>query len=113
MTPDDFIRMFFDTIQKELPDAKRGADGRSTRFRGSSAVATWSNELWEVELSNGTAEPMRRQYDPSNARSSESAAIRFVDAMRLAAGMEPIMRENTVNRYRNTHGPRQAGNKAS
>jgi hypothetical protein len=106
LTPDDFIRSFFDTIQKELPDAKRGADGRSTRFRGSSAVAIWSNELWEVELSNGTAEPMRRQYDPSNARSSESAAIRFVDAMRLAAGMEPVLRESTVNRYRMSGRPK-------
>lgn len=106
MTADEFIRSFFDTIQKELPDVKRGADGRSARFRGSSAVATWSNELWEVELSNGTEEPIRRQYDPAIARSSESAAIRFVDAMRSAAGMEPIVRENAVNRYRTSGRPK-------
>ena len=106
MKPDEFIRSFFDSIKGQLREATHGEDGKSTRYRDSVVVATWSNRLWDVELTNGGTEPIRRQYDPSIARSSESAANYFVDALRRAAGQEPFPRETVLVRYRSAGRPR-------
>lgn len=100
MKPDDYIQSFFDTIKKQLLSATRGADGKSTRYRNSVVVATWSNDLWDVELRGGESEPIRRLYDPLNARSSEAAANYFVDALLRAAGQEPLPREIDPSRFR-------------
>lgn len=106
MKPDEFIQTFFDSIEGQLREATHGDDGRSTRYRDSVVVATWSNRLWDVELSNAGAEPIRRQYDPTIARSSESAANYFVDALRRAAGQEPFPRETTLVRFRTAGRPK-------
>ena len=63
-------------------------------------AASWSNELWEVQLNNTeVAEPIRRQYDPTRARSAEGAANYFVDELRRATGQEPILRPETLLRH--------------
>ena len=100
MEPDESIQSFFETIKKQLLNSTRGADGKSTRYRNSTVVATWSNELWDVELLDGESEPIRRRYDPLNARSSEAAANYFVDALLRAAGQEPLPREIDSARFR-------------
>ncbi len=99
MEPDKYIRSFFDAIRNQLLETTMEKDGTIARYRDSVVAATWSNRLWEVELRNETAEPLRRQYDPFIARSSESAANYFVDALLRAAGEEPIPRVVVTTRW--------------
>ncbi len=99
MEPDKYIKSFFDTIRTQLDETKLGKDGTTARYRDAVVAATWSNQLWEVELRSDATEPLKRQYDPFVARSSESAANYFVDALLRASGQEPIARPVTATRY--------------
>ena len=96
MEPDKYIKSFFDSIRTQLDETKVGKDGTTARYRDAVVAATWSNDLWEVELRAHDAEPLKRQYDPSIARSSESAANYFVDALLRASGQEPVARPVTT-----------------
>lgn len=99
MEPDEYIRSFFNSIKDQLLEASVAADGRSARYRNSVVAATWSNLLWDVQLQGDVAEPIRRQYDPSNARSSEAAANYFVDALLRLAGQEPVARAVVIRHH--------------
>lgn len=107
MEPDKYIKSFFDALSNQLDQAKLGGDGKSAKYEKSVVAATWSNELWEIELKSDEMEPMRRQYDPANARSSESAANYFVDALRRAAGQEPFPRVVVNSRYSHPGRPKR------
>ena len=99
MEPDKYIKSFFDSIRSQLDETKMGKDGTTARYRDAVVAATWANELWQVELRATDAEPVRRQYDPLVARSSESAANYFVDALLRASGQEPVARPVTSTRF--------------
>ena len=95
MEPDEYIETLFRSLNEQLPQAKVRPDGKSATYRNLVVQATWSDDLWEVQLKNNGSEPIRRQYDPSRARSSEAAANYFVDELRRATGQEPIERPQT------------------
>jgi hypothetical protein len=97
--PDKYIQSFFETIQTQLDETKVGKDGTTARYREATVAATWSNRLWEVELRSDASEPLKRQYDPFVARSSESAANYFVDALLRASGQEPVARPVVATRF--------------
>jgi hypothetical protein len=99
--PDKYIQSFFDAIRNQLDETKIGKDGTTARYRESVVAARWQNRLWEVELrTNETeAEPLRRVYDPFIARSSETAANYFVDALLRASGQEPVVRPVAPSRF--------------
>ncbi len=99
MEPDKYIQSFFEAIRTQLDETKVGKDGTTARYRDAVVAATWSNELWEVELRSAEAEPLKRQYDPNIARSSESAANYFVDALLRASGQEPVARPVVATRF--------------
>lgn len=99
MEPDKYIQSFFDAIRTQLDETKVGKDGTTARYRDSIVAATWSNRLWEVELRSEAVEPVKRQYDPFVARSSESAANYFVDALLRASGQEPVARPVVATRF--------------
>lgn len=99
MEPDKYIQSFFEAIRTQLDETKVGKDGTTARYRDAVVAATWSNELWEVELRSSAAEPLKRQYDPNVARSSESAANYFVDALLRASGQEPVVRPMAATRF--------------
>ena len=99
MEPDKYIQSFFDSIRTQLDETKVAKDGQTARYRDSVVAATWSNELWEVELRSDATEPVKRQYDPFVARSSESAANYFVDALLRASGQEPVARPVVLTRF--------------
>jgi len=96
--PNDYIRSFFENIKAQLRETKMGLDGKSARYREFTVAAAWSNNLWDVHLDDESPEPVRRLYDPTKARSTESAANYFVDALRKATGQEPIVRAETMAR---------------
>jgi hypothetical protein len=97
--PDKYIKSFFDAIRTQLDETKVGKDGTTAHYRDAVVAATWSNELWQVELRSDAAEPLKRQYDPFVARSSESAANYFVDALLRASGQEPVARPVVLTRF--------------
>jgi hypothetical protein len=90
--PEEYIKTFFGSVNEQLPQTKIRPDGKSATYKRLTVSATWADDLWEVQLRNGEGEPVRRQYDPTKARSSEGAANYFVDEIRKASGMEPILR---------------------
>ena len=90
MSPDDYIREFFATIKTYLGEAEIKSSGRHAKYKNSSITASWTDELWNVEMQDDVLGPMKRLYDPSIARSAETAAVSFIDAMRKAAGEEPL-----------------------
>jgi hypothetical protein len=97
---DAYIEAFFEGLKTQLREAKVRPDGKSATYRNLTIAASWSNELWEVQLNNTeVAEPIRRQYDPTKARSAEGAANYFVDELRRATGQEPILRPETLLRH--------------
>jgi len=67
---------------------------RRASYKNSIVTARWSDYFWDVEMKtaekSAETEPLRRLYDPSNARSSETAAEYFVDALLKAAGDDPL-----------------------
>jgi hypothetical protein len=97
--PDKYIQSFFDAIRNQLDETKIGKDGTTARYRDSVVAARWQNRLWEVELRTSEAEPLRRVYDPFVARSSETAANYFVDALLRASGQEPVARPVVPSRF--------------
>jgi hypothetical protein len=97
--PDKYIQSFFEAIRTQLDETKVGKDGTTARYRDAVVAATWANELWEVELRSEAGEPLKRQYDPNIARSSESAANYFVDALLRASGQEPVARPVVLTRF--------------
>lgn len=99
MEPDKYIQSFFDAIRSQLDETKIGKDGTTARYRDAVVAARWENRLWEVELRTNEAEPLRRVYDPFVARSSETAANYFVDALLRASGQEPVVRPVTTGRF--------------
>ena len=99
MEPDKYIQSFFEAIRTQLDETKVGKDGTTARYRDAVVAATWTNELWEVELRSEAGEPLKRQYDPNIARSSESAANYFVDALLRASGQEPVARPVVLTRF--------------
>lgn len=98
MQREEYIDTFFKNIKAQLADATVGKSGLSVHYRDHVVAATWSNELWDIQLNNGHAEPIQRQYDPTNARSSQHAANYFVDALLRANGEEPIPRAPVLMR---------------
>ena len=90
MSPDDYIREFFATIKTYLGEAEIKSSGRHAKYKNSSITASWTDELWNVEMHDDVLGPMKRLYDPSIARSAETAAVSFIDALRKAAGEEPL-----------------------
>jgi len=90
--PDKYIQSFFEAIRTQLDETKVGKDGTTARYRDAVVAATWANRLWEVELRSEASEPLKRQYDPFVARSSDAAANTFVDALLKAHGQEPVER---------------------
>ena len=100
MEPDKYIQTFFDSIRTQLDETKVGRDGTTARYRDAVVAAKWCNDLWEVELRSEAQEPVKRQYDPLIARSSESAANYFVDALLRASGQEPAPRPVTTRFHR-------------
>lgn len=100
MERDAYIEAFFETLKAQLREAKVRPDGKSATYRNLVVAASWSNELWEVQLNNTeVAEPIRRQYDPTRARSAEGAANYFVDELRRATGQEPLPRPEAAMRH--------------
>lgn len=100
MERDEYIETFFNSLKAQLREAKVRPDRKSATYRNFVVAASWSNNLWDVQLSNhDSTEPIRRQYDPTRARSSESAANYFVDELRRATGQEPIVRPETNLRH--------------
>jgi len=98
--PLEYIRSFFDDIKEQLLETKVGPDGKSARYRNLTVAAAWSNRLWEVRLDD-VEQPVRRQFDPLNARSTKGAANCFVDALRRATGQEPVLRPEPPGRHYN------------
>jgi hypothetical protein len=97
---DTYIETFFEMLKAQLREAKVKPDGKSATYRNLTVAASWSNELWEVQLNNAeVAEPIRRQYDPTKARSAEGAANYFVDELRRATGQEPLPRPEAALRH--------------
>lgn len=92
MQRDEYIESFFNDIKSQLTEATVGKDGRSAHYKDLVVAAKWSNELWNIQLNNSNDEPIQRQYDPANARSSQAAANYFVDALRRTTGEEPFPR---------------------
>ncbi len=92
MEPDIYIDTFFGCLNEQLPQAKIRPDRKSAAYKNLVVSAAMVDELLEIQLKNGSGEPIRRQYDPSKARSSEQAANYFVDELRRATGQEPILR---------------------
>ena len=90
MEPDQYIKEFFDTIKAQLSDTRVDVERRKASYKNSVVTARWSSEFWDVEMKSAESEPLRRLYDPSNARSSETAAEYFVDALLKAAGDDPL-----------------------
>ena len=99
MEPDEYIKSFFENIKSQLQGTRLDADGKSASYKNMVVAAAWANELWDVQLQNEASEPIRRQYDPTKARSSEAAANCFVDALRRASGQEPIVRPESLVRH--------------
>lgn len=95
MEPDEYIKSFFGSVNEQLPQTKVRSDGKSATYKNFVVSTSWSDDLLEVQLKNGSGEPIRRQYDPVKARSSEGAANYFVDEIRKATGQEPILRPQT------------------
>jgi hypothetical protein len=91
--PDVYIKEFFDTIKAQLSDTRVDVERRRASYKNSVVTARWSEYFWDVEMKSAESEPLRRLYDPSNARSSETAAEYFVDALLKAAGDEPLPAE--------------------
>ncbi|MBC5806042.1 MAG: hypothetical protein DLM53_09635 [Candidatus Eremiobacter antarcticus] len=105
MEPNEYIQTFFDQIKAQMVETKVERDGLKARYKNLVVAASWSNQLWEVQLHNDKGEPIMRQYDPFNARSSQAAANYFVDALRTALGQEPLPRPPVVNRnFRSNRG---------
>ena len=93
MEPDEYIEGFFKDIKSQLIETTVGKDRRSARYKDLVVAATWSNDLWDIQLGNHDGdEPIQRRYDPANARSSQAAANYFVDALRRISGEEPFPR---------------------
>ena len=90
MEADQYIREFFDTIKAQLADTRIDVERRRASYKNSVVTARWSDYFWDVEMKSAESEPLRRLYDPSNARSSETAAEYFVDALLKAAGDDPL-----------------------
>ena len=84
MTPDDYIREFFATIKTYLSEVELKSSGRHAKYKNSSITADWAGDLWNVELHDDVLGPMKRVYDPAIARSAETAAVPFIDALRKA-----------------------------
>ncbi len=102
MQRDEYIESFFSNIKSQLTEAMVEKGGRSVHYKDLVVDAKWSNDLWDIQLNKDNAEPIQRQYDPANARSSQGAANYFVDALRRASGEEPFPRTPLVMRnYRN------------
>jgi hypothetical protein len=107
--PDEYIKDFFKTIKAQLADTRVDVERRRASYKNSVVTARWSDYFWDVELKSDEAEPLRRLYDPSNARSSELAAEYFVDALLKAAGDEPLPPEmRPPRRGRRHYGKRPA-----
>ncbi len=98
MEPDEYIKSFFQNIKSQLRETKMRSDGKSASYKNRVVAAAWSNQLWDVQL-NTDNDPIRRQYDPANARSTESAANYFVDEMCKATGQEPPPRPEVITRH--------------
>ena len=92
MEPDEYIKSFFTCVNEQLPQTKVRPDGKGATYKNLVITTGWTDDLWEVQLKNGSGEPIRRQYDPTKARSSEGAANYFVDELRRITGQEPIPR---------------------
>jgi hypothetical protein len=90
---DQYIKEFFDTIKAQLSDTRIDVERRRASYKNSVVTARWSDYFWDVEMKSAESEPLRRLYDPSNARSSELAAEYFVDALLKAAGDDPLPAE--------------------
>ena len=98
---DEYIESFFRDVKSQLAEAKVGKDERSAQYKDLELAAKWSNDLWCIQLINRDTEPIQRQYDPANARSTQSAADYFVDALRRANGEEIAPRVSvTMRNYR-------------
>ena len=50
MNPDDYIREFFATIKTYLGEAEIKSSGRHAKYKNSSITASWTDELWNVEM---------------------------------------------------------------
>ena len=96
--PDEYIEGFFKDIKSQLTEATVGKDRRSARYKDLVVAAKWSNDLWDIQLNTDSAEPIQRQYDPANARSSQAASNYFVDALRRTSGEEPFPRAPVIMR---------------
>ncbi len=92
MQREEYIDSFFKSIKSQLNDAMVEKGGLSIHYKDHVVAATWSNELWDIQLNEGNGEPIQRRYDPTNARSSQDAANYFVDALRRTTGEEPFFR---------------------
>jgi hypothetical protein len=107
--PDEYIKDFFKTIKAQLADTRVDVERRRASYKNSVVTARGSEYFWDVEMKSDEAEPLRRLYDPSNARSSELAAEYFVDALLKAAGDEPLPPEmRPPRRGRRHYGKRPA-----
>ena len=110
MEPDQYIKEFFDTIKAQLSDTRVDVERRRASYKNSVVTAKWAEEFWDVEMKSAEAEPLRRLYDPSNARSSETAAEYFVDALLKAAGDDPLPAEMRPPRRGRRHFGRRQTN---
>ena len=109
MEPDQYIREFFNTIKSQLADTRVDHERRRASYKNGVVTARWSDYFWDVEMRSNESEPVRRLYDPSNARSSETAADTFVDALLRAAGEDPLPPEaRPPRRGRRQYGKRTA-----
>ena len=90
MEADQYIKDFFNTIKAQLGETRIDVERRRASYKNSVVTARWSDYFWDVEMKSEESEPLRRLYDPSNARSSEMAAEYFVDALLRAAGDDPL-----------------------
>ena len=106
MQPEEYIESFFREVKSQLHDAQIARDERSARYKRSEVAAKWSDDLWHIRLVEGDHDPVLRQYNPANARSTQSAANYFVDALRRANGEEVPPREPTnVRGFRKRSSP--------
>lgn len=100
MQRDEYIESFFRDVKSQLAEATVGKDPRSAQYKHLALAAKWSNDLWCIQLLDRDAEPIERQYDPANARSTQSAANYFVDELRRATGEEVAPRVSATRNFR-------------
>jgi hypothetical protein len=97
---DEYIESFFKAVTGQLAGAKLDRSGRSAHYKEHVVTARWCDQWWDIELTPREGEPIRRHYDPYNARSSEEAANYFVDALLRSSGEEPVPRAVVFRGFR-------------